>query len=319
VNHQPTVSIGVPVYNGERYLANALDQLLEQEYTDFEIVISDNGSTDRTPEIAQKYLGRDARVRYVRYENTVDVAASFCRAASNARGRFFMWAAADDGRPRDATTALVAAIEALPGAVMAHGPVIANLVKQDRRVAIDQAMDLSSPDAASRVRTYTRELQYNGILYCLYRLDALKPAVFRWYPGHDYLLPLQLVSRGPVAYTRTPMLVYRHVWGEVDTPMYRRERITLRDLLVYRGIRRRKCWITLLLGIRYLMTQRGVDPRVRRASTAAHVTSFVQRYPAHLASEVLFLLFTPLTWAFSPFVPAGRRLKRLWFGEAAAR
>lgn len=319
MNHQPTVTIGVPVYNGERYLATALDQLLEQKYADYEIVISDNGSTDRTPVIAQSYLARDRRIRYVRYDDTVDPAASFCRAAANARGRFFTWAAVDDGRPPGAIAACVAALEALPTAVMAHGPVVADLVKQDRQVTIDHAMDLSSPDTAKRVRIYTDEMQYNGMLYGLYRLDALRQAVFRYHPGHDYLLPLQLVSRGPIAYTPIPMLVYRHVWGEVDTPMYRRERITLRDLLVYRGIRRRKCWISLILGVRYLLTQAEVAPRARRAAAATHVMRFMKRYRAHLASEALFLLFKPLAWAFSPFVPAGRRLKRLWLGGAPAR
>ena len=60
------VSIGIPVYNGEKYLARALDSLLAQSFKDFEIVISDNASTDRTAEICRSYQNKDARVRYFR-------------------------------------------------------------------------------------------------------------------------------------------------------------------------------------------------------------------------------------------------------------
>lgn len=60
---QPRVSIGIPVYNGENYLAEALDSLLRQSFGDFELLISDNASTDRTQEICQDYAARDARVR----------------------------------------------------------------------------------------------------------------------------------------------------------------------------------------------------------------------------------------------------------------
>ena len=60
------VSIGIPVYNGDKYLPDALDSLLAQSFKDFEIVISDNASTDRTAEICQAYRNKDARIRYFR-------------------------------------------------------------------------------------------------------------------------------------------------------------------------------------------------------------------------------------------------------------
>ena len=65
VKPSPLLSIGLPVYNGERFLAQALDCLLAQTFRDFEIIISDNASTDRTPEICRAYARRDPRVRYV--------------------------------------------------------------------------------------------------------------------------------------------------------------------------------------------------------------------------------------------------------------
>ena len=68
---QPRVSIGIPVYNGENYLAEALDSLLRQSFGDFELLISDNASTDRTQEICRAYAARDARIRYVRQDRNI--------------------------------------------------------------------------------------------------------------------------------------------------------------------------------------------------------------------------------------------------------
>ncbi len=90
------VSIGLPVYNGERYLAKALDSLLVQTFTDFEVIISDNASTDRTAEICAAYLECDPRIRYYRNEQNIGAAPNFNRTFELATGMYFKWAAADD-------------------------------------------------------------------------------------------------------------------------------------------------------------------------------------------------------------------------------
>jgi len=93
---KPRVSIGVPVYNGESYLACALDSMLGQTYGDFELIISDNASTDRTPEICRQYAARDPRVRYLREEQNRGLAWNFNRVVEVSRGDYFKWAAYDD-------------------------------------------------------------------------------------------------------------------------------------------------------------------------------------------------------------------------------
>ena len=90
------VSIGVPVYNGERYLAEALDSLLAQTFKDFEIVISDNASTDATAEIGRAYRSKDPRVRYFRSEQNRGAAWNFNRAFELSTAPLFKWAACDD-------------------------------------------------------------------------------------------------------------------------------------------------------------------------------------------------------------------------------
>ncbi len=92
----PTVSIGLPVYNGERFLRRALLSLANQTFEDFEILISDNGSTDRTAEICLEYESRDSRVRYTRHDRNRGAAWNYNFTVGEATGRFFKWAAHDD-------------------------------------------------------------------------------------------------------------------------------------------------------------------------------------------------------------------------------
>jgi glycosyltransferase involved in cell wall biosynthesis len=92
----PRVSIGMPVYNAQRYLREAVESVLAQTMGDFELVISDNASTDGTAEICREYVGRDARVKYFRNEKNLGVVANFNRAFELSRGAYFKWAAYDD-------------------------------------------------------------------------------------------------------------------------------------------------------------------------------------------------------------------------------
>ena len=93
---KPSVSIGLPVYNGEPFVERAINAVLAQTYSDFELVISDNGSTDRTEEICREFAGRDARVKYVRAERNQGAIWNFNRVFELSQGEYFKWAAADD-------------------------------------------------------------------------------------------------------------------------------------------------------------------------------------------------------------------------------
>jgi glycosyltransferase involved in cell wall biosynthesis len=96
MNSTPLVSVGLFVYNGERYLREAVESVLNQTLTDFELIISDNASTDRTSEIAEVYAERDDRVRYYRSEKNIGPGRNMCRVYELATGTYFKWSAADD-------------------------------------------------------------------------------------------------------------------------------------------------------------------------------------------------------------------------------
>lgn len=92
----PKVSLGMPVFNGENYIEQAIISILEQTYSDFELIISDNASNDGTAEICRIYAEKDRRVQYYRNDINVGAAKNFNRTVSLAKGEYFKWAAHDD-------------------------------------------------------------------------------------------------------------------------------------------------------------------------------------------------------------------------------
>src|SRR6267142_2279410 len=92
----PKVSIGLPVYNGEKYLRFALNSVLQQTHDDFELIISDNASTDATQKICREYAAKDQRIRYDRNETNIGAVGNYNRVFELGRGEFFKWASHDD-------------------------------------------------------------------------------------------------------------------------------------------------------------------------------------------------------------------------------
>jgi len=116
----PRVSVGIAVYNGEEYLDQAIQSVLAQTFTDFELIVSDNASTDATPAIVLDYAARDSRVRYSRNRENIGSTPNFNRAFDLATGQYFKWMAADDLIAPEFLENCVAALDANPGAVLAY-------------------------------------------------------------------------------------------------------------------------------------------------------------------------------------------------------
>lgn len=122
-SRNPRVSIGLPVYNGATYLAETIEALLAQTYEDFELVISDNASTDATQDVCRCYAARDARIRYERQEQNQGPPWNFNRVFHMATGDYFKWAAHDDLCAPALLARCVEALDADPSAVVAYSRV----------------------------------------------------------------------------------------------------------------------------------------------------------------------------------------------------
>jgi glycosyltransferase involved in cell wall biosynthesis len=123
VEETPRVSIGLPVYNGERHLRRALDCLLAQDYARIELLISDNASTDRTRKICEEYAARDPRIKLNVNKTNIGLIGNFQLVLDRARGKYFMWAAHDDLWAKTFVGAMVGELENHPDAAVAMSAV----------------------------------------------------------------------------------------------------------------------------------------------------------------------------------------------------
>jgi glycosyltransferase involved in cell wall biosynthesis len=152
-NRAPRLGIGLPVYNGEAYLAEAIDALLGQTYEDFELIISDNASTDATEEICRRYAAQDPRVRYVRQPRNIGGLLNHNVVFEYCRSELFKWAADDDLYGRDLVARCVAALDEHPDVVLAHSWTAVIDSNGEVVQAIEYPLATSSPAAPVRFRS----------------------------------------------------------------------------------------------------------------------------------------------------------------------
>ncbi len=119
-NNKPHVSIGLPVYNGERFLGETLDSLLAQTFSDFELIVSDNASRDKTEEICREYAARDNRIRYFRNNENKGAAFNHNRVFELSQGEYFKWVSADDVYKPDFLLKCVEALDRYPSIILAY-------------------------------------------------------------------------------------------------------------------------------------------------------------------------------------------------------
>ena len=139
----PKVSIGLPVYNGERYLAGALDGILRQSFRDLEVIVSDNASTDRTREICAQYRKKDTRIKYSCNDTNIGAARNFNKVFELSRGSYFAWVAYDDLYDESYLARCVDVLDKDPSVSLCHSQVElidkfgAPLLEADRPVGPD--------------------------------------------------------------------------------------------------------------------------------------------------------------------------------------
>lgn len=193
----PLVSIGVPVYNGGDLLAAAMDSLLGQSLGDFELVVSDNASSDGTEATCRDYARRDARVRYVRQPRNLGAPANWNAVARLARGRYFKWAAASDLCHRDMLARCVDELEHNPAAVLCYGRT--QFIDGAGAPVPGPAGDFAVVEAApsERFAHVCQHLQLNNAQNGVIRHEALmRTQLDRLYPHGDRVLMAELALQG---------------------------------------------------------------------------------------------------------------------------
>lgn len=148
----PTVSIGMPTYNCEPYIAQSLESLLGQTYTDFELVISDNCSTDDTEGVCRKYARLDSRIRYIRRTENIGGPGNFRYVFSQCSGKYHKWSTADDYWDKTFVAKSVAVLDADPTVVLCYPKT--RLIDASGNKLADYEDNLDLRDESPRVRFF---------------------------------------------------------------------------------------------------------------------------------------------------------------------
>jgi glycosyltransferase involved in cell wall biosynthesis len=197
VGERPKVSIGLTVYNGEQFLHEAVDAFLGQTFADFELILSDNCSTDATEAIGRAYAEKDPRVRYSRNANNLGLAGNHNRVVELARGEYCKWAAADDICLPQYLARCVEVLESEPGVVLAY-PQTQFVDTAGQPVATeDPGWNLRSDSVAERLRFCIYAGHWANAVTGLMRTAALRRTrLMPSYPGGDFRVLTELSTMG---------------------------------------------------------------------------------------------------------------------------
>lgn len=308
----PRVSIGLPVYNGQHYLSRALDSLLGQTFHDFELIISDNASSDATPEICREYAARDPRIRYVRHEVNRGAAWNFNYVFGLARGAYFKWHAHDDMLEPTFLERCVTVLERDPQIVLAFSRTRVVDAAGHTLYTYDERLRTNSPLASVRFRDLICIGHPCFQVFGVIRADVLRrtPLIGNYVPSDRILLArlgllgpfyeapehLFISRRHPAQSVRAAKLRARAAWfdpaneGKIVMPHFR----TLYEYL--KAIREtplppdeaRRCYRALLrwvvsdhnwarLGNDVVYAGRQAGRRVLRRIRALHSTTVARR------------------------------------------
>ncbi len=194
----PRVSVGLPVYDGERYLRASIDSILAQSDPDFELIISDNASTDGTEAICREAAERDPRVRYERQPTNRGGFWNHYHVMQLARGEYFMWAAHDDVRGPDCLAACRAVLDARPEVVLCY-TATQSIDEEGRPLEAEEVrVGFDLPEAHERFRELSRMDHRLEPIYGLMRLEVLHRTPMQGqYADSDRVLLAELALHGP--------------------------------------------------------------------------------------------------------------------------
>jgi glycosyltransferase involved in cell wall biosynthesis len=194
------VTVGLPVYNGAQFLGEALASLAEQTYRDFDVIISDNGSTDETEAIARDFAATDARFNYVRQTFNRGAAWNFNEVARLANSEYFKWASHDDLHAPTFLERCVGVLDAAPNDVVLCYPRTI-MIDADRRPIgpYEDGLDLRATEPSRRFDAYLRNYSKSNAIFGLHRHDRLmQTRLLGNYVSSDLVLLAEIVLNGRV-------------------------------------------------------------------------------------------------------------------------
>ncbi len=204
------ISVGLPVFNGDQYLEEAVRSVLAQTHHELELIISDNGSDDRTQEICESFAKVDPRVRYFRHDSNQGAAFNFNFVLDSARGDYFKWMAHDDVCRSRFLEVCLHALQRDPDAVVAYpSPIDIDSAGAELGPA-DTGLGLDDPDPNERFRRTMARAHKCLVVFGLMRTAILQTTCRHGdYPAADRVLIGELALRGKLVEVLEPEFLHR--------------------------------------------------------------------------------------------------------------
>ncbi len=211
----PKVSIGLPVYNGEKYLEAAIKSILDQTFTDFELIICDNASTDDTESICRSFASEDARIRYYRNDRNLGAAKNYNRTLKLARGPYFRWTCHDDKLAPRCLEACVEVLDDHPEVSLAYPQT--QMIDEEGEEMEDpgwlRSLHLVSMPPSERFAEFLDAYVWGGFggqLFGLMRTETLRSTMQHGnFPSADIILIGELSLWGEVYEVSEPLNIRR--------------------------------------------------------------------------------------------------------------
>ena len=211
---KPKVSIGMPVRNGAKTIEKAINSILAQTFKDFELIISDNASDDETANICQRFANKDARIYYIRQIKNIGLYGNFNFLLSNAKGKYFMWAAHDDWRSPEFLEVNVSALESNLKFIASTSPSCFEGDENNPNNYIDFNLEGGLKERFAKF--LQNAWHSHGIFYSLMRTETIKKNIvlnfsYAGYASTDWSLNFFLLSKGEINRTQQGLIVFGKV------------------------------------------------------------------------------------------------------------
>jgi glycosyltransferase involved in cell wall biosynthesis len=234
----PKISIGLPVYNGEKFLQKKIESLLKQTNKDFELIISDNASTDSTPIICQEYVLKDKRISYFRQEKNIGAIQNFRFVLEKAKADYFAWTAVDDIILPDFFEKNIRILDSRKNIVCSISQVdhygerteslkprlddslLTRFMKKIKRHYNYIAVYSASGSYEKKLRCYLKRREGFQIFYGVYRTDALRKSMISDHiTGFDWLTILNALKYGDFHVIKE-ILMLRYDGGDSSSGLF---------------------------------------------------------------------------------------------------
>lgn len=213
----PLVGIGLPVFNGEKWIAETINSIRDQTWQNWELTIVDNASTDRTLQICRRMERQDARIRVSQNPRNLGVSANWNRVFQLSRGEYFKWSACSDLIAPEYLEACVDCLERTPDAVLCHSRTKMIDACGRRLAGYEDRFSLEDASPATRFRAFLSQSGRNNFVHGLIRRRALaETRLMEGFRQDDINLIADLALRGRFLVVDRP-LFFRRETAQTDT------------------------------------------------------------------------------------------------------